>query len=143
MLKLLAGRAHRLVGVDIDSDSRQLARAEMMLAGLPNCTLRQGDMYQLPFGDGEFDTIILDDVLGGAEQPVAVLKEAARLLRNNGRLFILVALKNDPGEELRRSIAGWGAAAGLRLAPARVVPRQDPRWLLSVAIVSRSHDVAA
>ncbi|MDH4047613.1 MAG: metalloregulator ArsR/SmtB family transcription factor [Gammaproteobacteria bacterium] len=143
MLKLLAGRAHRVVGVDIDADTRQLARAELMLAGLPNCVLRQGDMYQLPFSDAEFDTIILDDVLGSAARPVAVLREAARLLRANGRLFILMALAADPGDELRRKIAGWGASAGLRLSPARVVPRRNPQWLLSVATLSQSRDAAA
>jgi ubiquinone/menaquinone biosynthesis C-methylase UbiE len=29
-----------------------------MLAGLPNCSLRQGDMYQLPFDNAQFDTVI-------------------------------------------------------------------------------------
>ncbi|MEE8539874.1 MAG: metalloregulator ArsR/SmtB family transcription factor, partial [Woeseiaceae bacterium] len=38
ILKLLASRANRAVGVDIDSDARRLARAELMLAGLPNCS---------------------------------------------------------------------------------------------------------
>ena len=66
LLKLLATRAHRVVGVDIDPRARRLARAELLLAGLPNCSLRQGNMYSLPFEDGEFDTIILDDVLAGA-----------------------------------------------------------------------------
>jgi ArsR family transcriptional regulator len=143
MLKLLAGRAHRAVGVDIDSSARQMARAELMLAGLPGCSLRQGDMYQLPFADAEFDTIILDDVLGTAEQPVAVLREAARLLRDNGRLFILMALSNDPGDALRGALAGWSASAGLRLAPARAVPKTDPHWLLSVATMPQSRDAAA
>ena len=63
ILKLLASRARRAVGVDIDSDARMLARAELLLAGVPNCSLRQGSMYSLPFGDREFDTVILDDVL--------------------------------------------------------------------------------
>ena len=70
MLKLLASRARRAVGVDIDATARQLARAELMLAGLPNCSLRQGDVHRLPFADAEFDTVILDDLLlGGAEHP--------------------------------------------------------------------------
>ncbi|MCG8371875.1 MAG: metalloregulator ArsR/SmtB family transcription factor, partial [Proteobacteria bacterium] len=43
LLKLLATRAHRVVGVDIDPQARRLARAELLLAGLPNCSLRQGD----------------------------------------------------------------------------------------------------
>ncbi len=37
ILKLLASRASRVVGVDIDASARQLARAELLLAGIPNC----------------------------------------------------------------------------------------------------------
>ena len=76
ILKLLASRARRAVGVDIDSDARRFARAELLLAGLPNCSLRQGDMYRLPLGDGEFDTAILDDVLFAAERPTDAIAEA-------------------------------------------------------------------
>ena len=37
-------------------------------------------MYALPFADGEFDTVILDDVLNDADKPAAVIAEARRLL---------------------------------------------------------------
>ena len=85
VLKLLASRAHRAVGVDIDSDARRLARAELLLAGLPNCSLRKGSMYSLPFGDAEFDTIVLDDVLGDATQPDAALDAGQRGTDNRAR----------------------------------------------------------
>ncbi|HEX9852133.1 MAG TPA: metalloregulator ArsR/SmtB family transcription factor [Woeseiaceae bacterium] len=143
MLKLLAARAHRVVGVDIDSGARQHARAELMLAGLPNCSLRQGDMYQLPFDRAQFDTVILDDVLGDATKPVAVLKEAARMLRANGRLLILMTLASEFTRDLRDRIAGWSASAGLRLAQPRDIPKKKPRWLLSVATLPESRDAAA
>ena len=87
LLKLLASRAKRVVGVDIDSDARRLARAELLVAGSPNCSLRQGDMYSLPFNDDEFDTIILDDVLGTAERPTQAIEESLRLLKPGGRVI--------------------------------------------------------
>ena len=62
ILKLLGSRAQRAVGVDIDADARQLARAELLLAGVENCSLRAGDMYELPFADREFDTVQQDRV---------------------------------------------------------------------------------
>ncbi|MDZ7644766.1 MAG: metalloregulator ArsR/SmtB family transcription factor [Woeseiaceae bacterium] len=55
LLKLLASRANRAVGVDIDADARNRARAELLLAGLGNCSLRQGDMYRLPFDAAALD----------------------------------------------------------------------------------------
>lgn len=133
MLKLLASRANRAVGVDIDADARQVARAELMLAGIPNCSLRQGDMYRLPFADHEFDTVILDDVLAGAERPVEALIEAKRQLRPGGRLFVLLSVHDTPVPELQRAVAQWSSLAGLRLSQARLAPKQDPVWMLSVA----------
>jgi len=138
ILKLLASRATRAIGVDIDAATRQLARAELMLAGIPNCSLRKGDMYRLPFDDAEFDTIVLDDVLTGATHPVRVLREARRLLRPGGRLFALLGVSSQTTEILGKSLAEWSAAAKLRLAPARIATQQDPHWMLAVATAAGS-----
>jgi len=143
LLKLLASRANRAVGVDIDPDARRLARTELMLAGLPNCSLRHGDMYRLPFSDCEFDTIILDDILAGARYPVRALKEAKRLLHPNGRLLLMQALRNHPVMELQKSLAEWSGSAGLRLAPARFAPEKSPDWLLCVATRADANAAAA
>ena len=143
ILKLLASRAHRAIGVDIDSDAREIARAELLLAGLPNCSLRAGDMYRLPFVDAEFDTIILDEVLVSAEFPVRALLEAKRLLKPNGRLFVLLDLTSEQPAQIQQHLADWSIAAGLRLAPSRLVPKIKPRWLLSVAASATNDNVAA
>ena len=133
ILKLLASRAHRSVGVDVDSDQRRLARAELLLAGTPNCSLRQGDMHNLPFADGEFDTIILDDVLLDARNPAAALIEARRLLDDDGRILLLAAVGKRDVSEVRSRFASWAAESGLRLAQPRPIPRNNPGWLLAVA----------
>jgi DNA-binding transcriptional ArsR family regulator len=143
LLKLLAPRASRAVGVDIDTDARQLARAELMLAGIPGCSLRKGDMYRLPFANQEFDTIILDDVLADADEPVKALTEARRLLARAGRLIILSSVKAGSAKQITRSLAGWNAAAGLRLAPARLMPQANPAWMLAVATNAESGTEAA
>ena len=143
ILKLLASRARRAVGVDIDAKARRLARAELMLAGLPNCSLRQGDMYRLPFDDAEYNTIIMDDVLTGAADPVRALIESRRLLKPGGRLFILQAVTDRTAASIQRSLANWSVAAALRLAPAHFVPAKNPVWLLSVATPADSKVAAA
>ena len=139
ILKLLASRARRAVGVDIDSDARRFARAEVLLAGLPNCTLRQGDMYRLPLGDNDFDTAILDDVLFGAERPTEAIAEAVRVLRPGGRLLLLTSTGQQDFRDHAARLAGWCADKGLRLAPARAIPAMQPEWLLAVAT---KHDAA-
>ena len=136
ILKLLASRAHRAVGVDIDSDARRLARAELLLAGTPNTSLRQGDMVSLPFDDKEFDTIILDDVLGDAKDPAVVFAEAKRLLNDGGRILVLATVGDFDIAELRSQFAEWAAAASLRLSAPRPIPTNDPDWLLAVATIA-------
>lgn len=143
ILKLLGSRAQRAVGVDIDADARQLARAELLLAGVENCSLRKGDMYDLPFADGEFDTVVLDDVLGGAERPMTAISEARRLLKPGGRLLVLAQSDSGDVENLRKQLAIWCQTANLRLAPPRRIPDKQPRWLLAVATLSDRNTEAA
>jgi SAM-dependent methyltransferase len=143
ILKLLARRANRAVGVDIDANARQIARAELLLAGIPDCSLRQGDMYRLPFEDQEFNTIIIDDVLTDARDPVRALREARRLLRPGGRLFILESVLARSPADLQAKLATWSGEADLRLSQPRLVPAKNPAWLVSVASAIGEREVAA
>lgn len=143
ILKLLASRAQRAVGVDIDADARRFARAEVLLAGLPNCTLRKGDMYELPFADREFDTVILDDVLNDAEKPLAAILEARRLLKSGGRLLFLSSVTADGVEADRARFVAHARAAGLRLSPPKALPATEPRWLLAVGTHAGASSAAA
>lgn len=143
VLKLLASRANHAVGVDIDKDARRLARAELLLAGTPNTTLRQGDMMSLSFDDHSFDTIILDDVLAATKQPVVALREAKRLLKADGQLLLLAAVGHSNGDDLRQQFAQWAADVGLRLAPPRLIPAKAPEWVLAVATAADGLSAAA
>ena len=143
ILKLLGSRTRRAVGVDIDADARQLARAELLLAGVENCSLRKGDMYELPFADGEFDTVILDDVLGTAERPMTAINEARRLLKPGGRLFLLGQVAVGDIDKFQDQLIVWCRTAGLRLAPPRRIPSKQPRWLLAVATLADTQTEAA
>ena len=143
ILKLLASRAHRAVGGDIDSEARKLARTELLLAGTPNTTLRQGDMVSLPFADNEFDTVILDDVLGNAQDPAAAIAEAKRLLGPGGRMLFLASTVDTDVAEVASQLAKLAAVANLRLAQPKSVPNKNPVWLLAVATAIDRASVAA
>lgn len=143
LLKLLASRSQRVVGVDIDADARRFARAELLLAGVLNCTLRQGDMHALPFGDNEFDTVILDDVLNGSARPVDAINEAKRLLRPGGYLVLLLSTLGNSVNDIGARLAGWCRASGVRLSSPRPVPAKNPRWLLAVATLAETTTAAA
>jgi len=143
ILKLLGSRAKRAVGVDIDADARQLARTELLLAGVENCSLRNGDMYALPFADGEFDTVILDDVLKAADRPLQVITEAQRILRKGGRLLLLTKSKGRNHVAFGKQLASWCGASGLRLATPKLIPVDEPHWLLAVAAPTEHEKAAA
>ena len=89
MLRLLAGRARRTIAVDLSRDMRLIARATVLSAGLANCTVRQGDMYELEFADSRFDLVTMDRVLGTADDARAALGEAARVMKDEAHVLVV------------------------------------------------------
>lgn len=88
ILELVAGRVGTATGIDLSREMLGLARARLERAGLPQCTVRHGDMYQLPWPENSFDAITIHQVLHYAEDPAQAVAEAARVLRPGGRIVI-------------------------------------------------------
>ena len=103
----------------------RLARVKLEAAGIAS-SLRQGDMYALPLGDGSADNIIIHQVLHYAHSPALAISEAARVLAAGGTLLVVDFAAHER-EELRTSDAhirlgfddavmgDWFAAAGLEM----------------------------
>ena len=142
VLKLLASRARSAVGVDTDPDARRTTRRELLLGGIPNCTVRQGSMYELPFEDAGFDTVILDDVLGDANDPVAALEEAARL-PPGGRLIVIGVNASGHRHDVVAELAGWCAGLDLMVGAPRRLAQDEDAWFLAVARHAPSRSAAA
>lgn len=87
MALALQGLGARVVGVDLSAGSLAAARAEGERRGAEASFLR-ADLTATPLAGGAFDFALLCDVLEHLEAPVAALREAARLLRPGGRLFL-------------------------------------------------------
>jgi len=126
ILELLAPRAARAIGLDINQAMLTVARDRVAAAGLAHCTLRQGDLYSAPFEDGRFDLITAHQVLHYLDKPGRAIQEVARLLRPGGSFLLVDFAPHDldrlrqehahrrlgfSGEEVRR----WFADAGLSL----------------------------
>lgn len=158
MLELLAPHSDRSVGLDLDREMLVLARAALGAAGLPQASVRRGDLYRPPFEAASFDVAVMHHVLHLLDDPGAALVAAARLLRPGGRLLIadfashdLVQLR-DVSRHRRLGIGDgeireWTAAAGLEierecsLAPVASEQRLTVRlWLLRAD--ERDHDSA-
>ena len=56
--------------------------------GLANIVPTQGDATALPYADASIDAVVLTAVLGEIPDPVAALREIARVLKPSGRLVV-------------------------------------------------------
>ena len=139
----LAPRATEAIGVDISSALRVVARTRVREAGFGHCSVRQGDMHDLPFPDDNFDSVLLDQVLSLSDQPRTAIREAARVLRPDGRLFVLdrvgpVKSKLHAGYGLEglaeNQLAVMLAEVGLRFGKRRDLAGRLPGFALIAAV---------
>jgi SAM-dependent methyltransferase len=81
--------ARSIVGLEILE--RYRAEAES-LAASKGCADRfafvVGDAAAMPFADARFDTIVMNDAMEHVAEPLAVLRECARVLKPGGRLYL-------------------------------------------------------
>ena len=124
ILRLLAPRATRATGIDRSHEMLAFARAALAGPEFRHVQLRHGDMYHLALPAGSMDLIVLHQVLHFADDPVAVLREVARVLRP-GRRLLLVDFAPHAEEPLREQhahrrlgfatddVLHWAAMAGL------------------------------
>ena len=150
MLEILGQRVRRAVGIDLSHEMLTVARSNLERAQLRNCLVRHGDMYRLPVQSGSFDAVTVHQVLHYAEDPAAVIAEAARVLRPEGRLIVVDFAKHEldylRDEHAHRrlgfrddEVSGWCKTAGLETRPPVFLPG-DP---LTVCIWVAARPLAA
>ncbi len=149
VLQTLGPRVKAATGIDKSSEMLAVARANLARAGLRNCVLRQGDMYRLPWADGHFDAAALHMVLHYADRPAEAIAEAARVVRDGGRLMVVDFAPHDR-RELRNKhahvwlgfessqIEGWLRSAGLHVQEASEI---EGTGLSVVVWVGRKRDM--
>jgi phospholipid N-methyltransferase len=82
------------ISIDLSEDSISEARQLLNTLGIKNVELRQADIYNLPFKDGTFDSVIICFVLEHLHNPVHALNELKRVLKAGG---VLIAIEGDHG----------------------------------------------
>lgn len=126
MLELLSDKYRRGIGVDASRDMLAIARTQLDDADVNHASVRQGDIYNLPLDNDEFDLVTIHQVLHFLQDPAPAIAEAARMLAPGGRLLI-IDFAPHAHEELRsehaharlgfshESVAEWMVQAGLAL----------------------------
>jgi SAM-dependent methyltransferase len=100
---LAAARGAVIAGVDISPELIEIAERRV-----PDGAFRVGDMTRLPYADGSFGAVTGLNSFQYVRDPVAALREAARVVRPGGRL---VAMAWGTAQECE------GADLGARPAP--------------------------
>jgi SAM-dependent methyltransferase len=73
-----------VVGIDIEPQQVERARALAIERGVPNVRFEVGDVYAMAFPDGSFDAVFAHAVLIHLRDPLAALTEVRRVLRPGG-----------------------------------------------------------
>jgi ubiquinone/menaquinone biosynthesis C-methylase UbiE len=145
MLEIFADKAERAEGVDLSPEMLAFARTRLDEAGLSHAHVRQGDIFDLTFVDGEFDLVTLHQVLHYLDDPAASIQEAARVLAPGGRLLIADFAPHDldflRDEQAHRrlgfaksEISDWCRSAGLEVVNEVALPLDGDEAKLTVLI---------
>jgi len=136
MLELFGPQLERGVGIDLSLDMLALARARLDRAGLKQCSVRQGDIYDLKLPPNSFDVVIVHQVLHYLDDGARALREAARVLRPQGRLLVVdfaphdLEFLRDEHAHLRLGfpaevVSQWLEQAGLEMVSYRTLPPEQ------------------
>jgi ArsR family transcriptional regulator len=101
----LAPFVSRVVAVDGSHEMLEAARAR--LGDEQNVEFHQGELESLPLASGSLDGVVLGLVLHYVPDPVAVVREAARVLRPGGRLLIVELCAHERDELQQRMGHVW------------------------------------
>ena len=91
---LLSQRAVRVIAVDTSAKMIEVGREEAQRNGVKNVEFRQGDMEEIPIGDGEVEVVFFSQSLHHALHPERAVEEASRILAPGGRVVILDLAKH-------------------------------------------------
>ncbi len=136
MLELFGPQLERGVGIDFSPDMLALARARLDRVGLRQCSVRQGDIYDLKLPRDSFDVVIVHQVLHYLDDGARALREAARVLRPQGRLLVVdfaphdLEFLRDEHAHLRLGfpaeiVSQWLEQTGLEMVSYRTLPPEQ------------------
>lgn len=146
MLELFGPQIERGIGIDLSPDMLLIARERLDRAGLKHCSVRQGDIYDLPLVRDSVDVVLVHQVLHFLEDGGKAIREAARVLRPQGRILVIDFAPHDleflREEQAHRrlgfateTINQWLAAAGLDLLQhVTLAPEPDSQGKIAVSL---------
>ena len=113
-----AGKTGKVIGVDMTEEMVNKAKGLAKKNGYANVEFRLGDIEDLPVESGTIDVIISNCVINLAPDKSKVFKEAYRVLKTEGRMYVSdIVLLQELSEEQRNDeelLSGCVAGALLK-----------------------------
>jgi SAM-dependent methyltransferase len=108
------GPAGKAIGLDMTDEMLEVARANAAEAGVENVEFLKGYLEEMPLCDESVDVVISNCVIDLSGDKTRVIREAARVLRPDGRFAVSdVIADEDMDDATRADTAAWtGCAAG-------------------------------
>ncbi len=132
-------------GLDMTDEMLALARRNQERAGILNATFLKGTIEQIPLPDESVDVVISNCVINLSPDKDAVLAEAHRVLRPQGRFAVsdIVALREIP-PPLRRVVGLWTGCISGSLRDVEYAEKLTSAGFVDASIeVTRRFDRAA
>ena len=146
ILEMFGPEIERGLGIDLSLDMLAIARSRLDHAGLKNCSVRQGDIFDLAVPRDSFDAVVIHQVLHFLDDGARAIREAARVLRPGGRLLVVDFAPHEQ-EFLREQFAHrrlgfapetvtqWMAASGLEpVLHKSLPPETGPEGKIAVSL---------
>src|SRR5579864_8714440 len=100
--RAFAPHVRHATGIDVTPAMLDTARKAATETGLANTTWNQGDVTTLPYADAAFDIVATRFSFHHFLEPIAVLKEMARVCKRGGRI---VVVDSCPSEDKAKAAA--------------------------------------
>ncbi len=125
----------RVVGVDLAGEMLRLAARKVADAGLSaQCSLERVDGKALPFDAGRFDMVMCNSAVHHVPEPIALLRELARVVRPGGAVIVRDLIRPETTEEAWATVERVAAGDG---------PRQKQLFFDSLCAALTLEEVAA
>jgi ubiquinone/menaquinone biosynthesis C-methylase UbiE len=110
---LKAGKTGKVYGVDMTDEQLEKSERLRISSGIENVSFHKSYIENLPFPGASCDVVISNGVINLASDKAKVFREAARVLKPNGRLAIadIITEKQLP-ESISCNTTLWAACIG-------------------------------
>ena len=136
------GDTGRVIGVDMTIEMIDKAKLNAEKHGFKNVEFRLGDIEKIPVDDSSIDVIISNCVINLAPDKLKVFKEAYRVLKNGGKLYVsdIVLLEDlsDQQKKDERLLAGCVAGALLKNDYLKLIKKAG----FNVSILNENKDIS-